>query len=72
MYTLLKTRMRIGNEIYYRTNGHKVLTTLKKRDITINGEKVKFEYIGKDGVPYREEQNSPERMSAGCINNSSC
>ena len=56
MYTLLKTRMRIGNEIYYRTNGHKVLTTLKKRDITINGEKVKFEYIGKDGVPYREEQ----------------
>ena len=30
MYTLLKTRMRIGNEIYYRANGHKVPDYLKE------------------------------------------
>ncbi len=59
MYTLLKTRMRIGNEIYYRANGHKGLTTLKKKDITVSGEKVKFEFIGKDGVPYCVEQKFP-------------
>ncbi|MFH1276564.1 MAG: hypothetical protein ABIH82_05630 [Candidatus Woesearchaeota archaeon] len=51
MYTLLTTHMRVGNEIYYRTHGHKGLTTLKKKDISIKGSKVTFNYIGKDGVP---------------------
>ena len=59
MYTLLKTRMRIGNEIYYKANGHKGLTTLKKKDITISGKTVAFEYIGKDGVPCQIEQHFP-------------
>ena len=30
MLILLKTKMRVGNEIYYLKNGHKGLTTLKK------------------------------------------
>lgn len=59
MYTLLKTRMRIGNEIYFKANGHKGLTTLKRKDIDIHGERVKFEYVGKDGVPCCIEQKFP-------------
>ncbi len=51
MYTLLKTYMRVGNEIYYRTHKHKGLTTLKKKDIAVSGNKVTFNYIAKDGVP---------------------
>ena len=59
MYTLLKTHMRIGNEIYYKANGHKGLTTLKKKDLTISGKRVLFEYVGKDGVPCQIEQHFP-------------
>jgi len=51
MYTLLETYMRVGNEIYYKANGHKGLTTLKKKDISIKGKDVEFNYIGKKGVP---------------------
>jgi len=51
IYTLLKTYMRVGNEIYYVTHGHKGLTTLTKKDIQIKGENVIFNYIAKDGVP---------------------
>jgi len=51
MYTLLKTYMRVGNQIYYALRRHKGLTTMKKNDIEINGAKVSFNYIGKGGVP---------------------
>lgn len=51
LYTLLKTYMRVGNEIHFRENGHKGLTTLKKQDITIEKNKVHFDYIAKSGVP---------------------
>ncbi len=51
MYTLLKTYMRVGNEINYNKNGHKGLTTLTKNDISINKNKVTFRYLAKDGVP---------------------
>ena len=51
MYTLLKTKMRIGNEIYYKLHNHKGLTTLKKKDVRIGKSNVGFKYIGKDGVP---------------------
>src|SRR3989344_1719813 len=59
MYTLLETYMRVGNEIYYKANGHKGLTTLKKKDLTISGKRVLFEYVGKDGVPCQIEQHFP-------------
>src|SRR3989338_3252086 len=59
IYTLLMTRMRVGNEIYYRAHGHKGLTTLKKKDITIAGNRVLFNYIGKDGVPIELEHSFP-------------
>ncbi len=51
MYTLLKTYMRVGNEIYYKLRRHKGLTTMKKNDITIKDKRVSFRYIGKGGVP---------------------
>jgi len=51
MFTLLKTLMRVGNEIYYKAHKHKGLTTLKKSDISINKNNVSFHYFGKNGVP---------------------
>jgi len=59
MYTLLKTFMRIGNQIYYRAHGHKGLTTIKKHDIKIDGNNVFFNYVGKDGVPLNIKQFFP-------------
>lgn len=60
MYTLLKTYMRIGNETYYKANGHKGLTTLKKKDISIQGRYVSFNYISKDGVPVTTKSRFPD------------
>ena len=60
MYTLLKTYMRIGNEIYYKAHGHKGLTTLKKKDILINQNQVTFNYLGKNGVPINLTEKFPE------------
>ena len=51
MYTLLKTYMRVGNEIHFKETGHKGLTTLKKQDIKIQNNQVQFNYIAKSGVP---------------------
>tara|TARA_Y100000310_G_scaffold345611_1_gene467294 strand:+ start:71 stop:1153 length:1083 start_codon:yes stop_codon:yes gene_type:complete len=51
MYTLLHTFMRVGNEVYYKTHGHKGLTTLMKSDVEIYGNEVSFSFLGKDGVP---------------------
>ncbi len=59
MYTLLKTLMRIGNKIYFRTHGHKGLTTLKKKDITIKGKHVTFNYLAKSGVPVSMTRKFP-------------
>lgn len=59
MYTLLKTYMRVGNEIYYKINRHAGLKTLKKDNITIDGDCVTFRYIGKDGVPMCIKEKFP-------------
>jgi len=59
MFTLLNTYMRVGNEIYYKTHGHKGLTTLKKGDIKIKGNEVTFDYIGKDNVPLKITKKFP-------------
>jgi len=60
MYTLLKTYMRIGNEIYYKAHGHKGLTTLKKKDISIKGDTVEFNYLSKGGVPRKIVERFPK------------
>jgi hypothetical protein len=63
--TLLQTKMRVGNEVYYKAHGHTGLTTLKKSDIKINGNKVTFSFISKDGVP----QKITTKFSKDYINN---
>lgn len=60
MCTLLKTYMRIGNEIYFRLHKHKGLTTQKKGDVTLKGNNVTFKYIAKDGVPMTITEKFPE------------
>ncbi|MCK4649664.1 hypothetical protein KAT36_00375 [Candidatus Pacearchaeota archaeon] len=62
MLVLLKTRMRVGSEIYYKRNRHKGLTTLKKKDVRISEKRVRFDFIGKDGVPQRIEEDFPESI----------
>ena len=61
IYTLLKTYIRVGNEIYFRLHNHKGLTTLKKQDVKIDGISVNFSFIGKNGVPQSISRNFPER-----------
>ncbi len=60
MYTLLKTYMRVGNEIYYKSTGHKGLTTLTKKDIGIEKNKVTFNYLAKNGVPMTISEEFPK------------
>ena len=59
MYTLLKTYMRVGNEIYYKAHKHKGLTTMKKRDICIGKNGVTFSYLSKNGVPLNIQMQFP-------------
>jgi DNA topoisomerase-1 len=59
MLTLLKTYMRVGNEIYYKAHKHKGLTTIQKRDISVKGNQVNFKYKGKDGVPLNITESFP-------------
>ncbi len=51
LHTLLNTYMRVGNEVYFKAHGHRGLTTLVKKNISIKGNVVNFKYVGKDGVP---------------------
>ena len=53
IHTLLKTYMRVGNEIYFKSHKHKGLTTLTKNDVKVQGNLVTFNYVGKDGVPIK-------------------
>lgn len=62
MIVLLKTCMRVGNEIYYKQHHHKGLTTLKKKDISIKNNFVTFDYIAKDGVPQKITEEFPEKV----------
>jgi len=60
LYTLLKTFIRVGNYDYYLKNSHKGLTTLLKRDISVEGDKILFDFIGKDGVPHHIKKEFSE------------
>ena len=51
---LLETKMRVGSEIYYKKNGHRGLTTLQKKDISIDRNELTFDFPSKDGVPQRK------------------
>ncbi len=44
--------IRVGNEEYERLNGSRGLTTLRKRNVAIAGDELRFNFIGKGGVEY--------------------
>jgi Eukaryotic DNA topoisomerase I, catalytic core len=60
LFTLIKTYMRVGNEIYYNAHHHKGLTTLQKQNILIQGNEVVFDYVAKDGVPVKLQVRFPD------------
>ncbi|MDP3990041.1 MAG: hypothetical protein Q8Q01_02440 [archaeon] len=60
MYTLLRTYMRIGNETYFKAHNHQGLTTLTKKNVSVKGNNVSFNFIGKDGVPITIIKRFPE------------
>lgn len=62
MLVLLKTKMRVGGEIYYKRSRHKGLTTLKKKNVKIVDDRVRFDFIGKDGVPQVLEERFDKKV----------
>lgn len=44
--------IRIGNSAYAKSNKSYGLTTLRDKHVTISGAEIKFEFIGKKGVPH--------------------
>jgi hypothetical protein len=60
LYTLLKTKMRVGNKYSYNTLGHKGLTTLTKDNVKIKDNNVTFTFPGKDGVPQKITKKFPK------------
>ena len=65
MYTLLRTRMRVGQENYFKAHGHRGLSTITKKNILIEGRRVTFDYIGKDGVPIKISHKFPQAYIDG-------
>lgn len=51
LYILLKTAIRVGNNYSYQNFGHKGLTTLQKKDVSLHETLLEIRYLGKDGVP---------------------
>lgn len=60
LYTLVITKIRVGNLEHYNHLGHRGLTTLQKNNINIDGDIVTFDFIGKDAVPRRIEKEFPK------------
>jgi DNA topoisomerase I len=50
---LESTGIRIGNEEYARVNHHYGLTTLREEHVAVEGATMRFQFVGKEGKPYR-------------------
>lgn len=59
LYVLLTTFMRVGCYYHYKHTSHKGLTTLQKKDISIENGTVTFSFIGKGGVPQKIQKKYP-------------
>jgi DNA topoisomerase-1 len=57
------TFIRVGNEEYARENSSFGLTTLRTRQVRVNGPKIRFQFRGKSGVEHAIELNDA-RMAA--------
>jgi DNA topoisomerase-1 len=53
------TRMRVGNEEYARQNASFGLTTLRGRQVSVRGTRLKFRFRGKSGVQHDIELADP-------------
>lgn len=45
---------RIGNERYAKENGTFGLTTLKKSHVSVDGDRIRFDYVGKRSIRHRQ------------------
>jgi DNA topoisomerase I len=59
------TFIRVGNEEYARDNSSFGLTTLRNRQVQINGSRIRFNFRGKSGVEHAIELN--DRRMAGIV-----
>ncbi len=59
------TLIRVGNEEYARENASFGLTTLRNRQVAINGSKIRFNFRGKSGVEHAIELH--DRRMAGIV-----
>jgi DNA topoisomerase-1 len=59
------TLIRVGNEEYARENSSFGLTTLRNRQVAINGAKIRFNFRGKSGVEHAIELH--DRRMAGIV-----
>jgi DNA topoisomerase-1 len=59
------TRARIGNEEYARENESFGLTTLRERQVRVNGSRLRFRFRGKSGVEHAIELD--DRRLAGIV-----
>lgn len=53
VWLLDHTLIRIGNEAYTKTNKSYGLTTLRSRHVEIEGQKLRFSFVGKSGQEWR-------------------
>jgi DNA topoisomerase-1 len=56
---LEKTFIRVGNEEYARENESFGLTTLRERQVKVNGSQLRFRFRGKSGVQHELEVSDP-------------
>jgi DNA topoisomerase-1 len=56
---LEKTFIRVGNEEYARENESFGLTTLRERQVKVNGSQLRFRFRGKSGVQHEVEVSDP-------------
>ena len=56
---LEKTFIRVGNEEYARENESFGLTTLRERQVKVNGSQLRFRFRGKSGVQHEVEMADP-------------
>jgi DNA topoisomerase I len=63
VHLLEATCIRVGNEEYARHNESFGLTTLRSRQVRVQGDTLKFKFRGKSGVPHEVEM-SDRRMAS--------
>lgn len=55
---LERTRIRVGNDEYARTNQHYGLTTMRGEHVEVRGESITFSFVGKAGVRHKLTVNN--------------